>query len=109
MDFCKSNLTVNGNVHTNGTLNIGGNNINVNGDCSSAGGMTKECGNVNIKNQIKNPKIVNMILISNKIKNKYSNNNCDTFNRSFIKEDTNINLTKFVYSKEEVKLIGNIG
>lgn len=108
LDFCKSNLTVNGDIHSNGKLTINAGNANINGECGAVEGIDKGQGNFNVRKQVPNPETVDMISIPNKVKTTYFTNNCDTINDSYTKSDVNVNLNRSVYAEKDVHLSGNI-
>ena len=108
LDFGKSGLTVNGNIHTNGTLTTNGNYANINGDCSAVGGIIKGQNSVNIRNSVVNPTKEPTIIIGEKIQDTYFTNNCDKYNTSYSINDVNVNLHKSVFAKESINLSGNI-
>ncbi|HCC01324.1 MAG TPA: hypothetical protein DEP60_01345 [Ruminococcaceae bacterium] len=108
LDFCKSNLTVNGDIHSNGKLTINANNANINGECGAVEGVNKGQGNFNVRKQVSNPETVDIISIPNKVKTTYFTNNCDTINTSYSKNDVNVNLNHSVYTEKNVHLSGNI-
>ena len=108
LDFCKSNLTVNGDIHSNGKLTVNANNVNINGECGAAEGIEKGQGNFNVRKQVANPETVNMISIPNKVKTTYFTNNCDAIKDSYTKSNGNVNLNRSVYAEKDVHLSGNI-
>lgn len=63
LNFCKSSLTVNGDIHSNGKLTVNANNVNINGECGAVEGIDKGQGNFNVRKQVANPETVNMISI----------------------------------------------
>lgn len=108
IDFCKSNLTVNGDIHSNGKLTVNANNVNINGECGAVEGIDKGQGNFNVRKQVANPETVNMISIPNKVKTTYFTNDCDTIKDSYTKSDVNVNLNRTVYAEKDVHLSGNL-
>ena len=108
LDFSKSGLTVNGNIHTNGTLTTNGNYANISGDCSAVGGITKGQNSVNIRNSVANPVKESTIIINKKIQETYFTSNCDKYETVYSKNDVNVNLNKSVFAKEAINLTGNI-
>mgnify|MGYP000909565648 CR=1 FL=1 len=108
LDFCKSSLTVNGDIHSNGKLTVNANNVNINGECGAVEGIDKGQGNFNVRKQVANPETVNIISIPNKVKTTYFTNNCDTIKDLYTKSNVNVNLNRSVYAEKDVHLSGNI-
>ena len=108
LDFCKSNLTVNGNIHSNGKLAINAGNVNINGECGAVEGIDKGQGNFNVQRVDSAAKIVSMVSISDKIKTAYFTNNCDQFKDSYVQKDINVNLNRSAFSSSDIHLSGNI-
>ena len=108
LDFCKSNLTVNGNIHSNGKTAINANNVNINGECGAVEGIDKGQGNFNAQKIDPAAKAVSMVAISNKIKTEYFTNDCDQSKDSYVRKDINVNLNRSVFSSSDIHLSGNI-
>lgn len=108
LDFCKSSLTVNGDIHSNGKLTVNANNVNINGECGAAESIEKGQGNFHATKEVPHSESVQIISIPSKVKTTYFTNDCDTVKNSYSKSDVNVNLNRSVYAEKDVHLSGNL-
>ncbi len=100
------NLTVNGNIHTNGKLIADTQNSNVNGTIFVVSGSA-------ITGKLSENKIVksdrqDTIIVQHKIKSACFTDNCNIYNEALDMTETNLNISKSLYSEDSVHAYGNI-
>ena len=103
-----NNLTVNGDIHTNGTFKLTTKNANLNGNIGVVTGKNVTANkNTNIESKLISSEEKDTIIIKNKISNTYFTDNCDMYNTNLELNQNNNNINKSFFSNCSVYLTGN--
>lgn len=100
-------LTVNGDIHTNGKFVLSSNNTNVNGKISVTDEYILNCSN-DIYDKLSSHNYISVIDIKEKIMNTNFRSNCSFFVRPCILSSKNINITNNFFSYDTLLATGNL-